>query len=328
MIETVSSPTLDLCAAAAPEKGAGPRPLPDNGKLLIVSPVKNEAEFLSRTIRTIVAQTRRPDRWVIVDDGSSDDTRRIAEDASAAHSWISVVHRPLGLARRMGGGVVEAFYAGLATVDAKEYQFICKLDGDLELPPGYFEGMLALLARDETLGTVSGKCYLMEGDRRTPERTDDEMSLGAAKLYRRTCFEDIGGFVAEVMWDGIDCHRCRQLGWKAASIRDPRYDICHLRLMGSSFKSIYHGRLRWGRGQWFLGTHPLYVLAIAAYRTFERPWLVGGACILAGYLQAWWQGKPRYGDAAFRTHLHRWQLRKLFSPRKLFAAVFPSRQGG
>jgi hypothetical protein len=81
--------------------------------------------------------------------------------------------------------------------------------------------------------------------------------------------------------------------------------------MGSSFRSVYHGRLRWGRGQYFMGTHPLYLLGIAVYRLFERPWVVGGLCILAGYFGAWWRGETRYNDLAFRRELHRWQLREL-----------------
>src|SRR5436189_3614691 len=99
------------------------------------------------------------------------------------------------------------------------------------------------------------------------------MSVGMTKFYRTTCFREIGGFVREVMWDGIDCHRCRMFGWKALSLRDPELQIVHLRQMGSSHKSVFHGRLRWGRGQFFMGTHPLYLLAIAAYRMAERPWI-------------------------------------------------------
>ena len=280
-------------------------------RLLIISPVKDEARYLSRTIATVAAQTVRPALWVIVDDGSSDDTGAIAEEAARRHDWIRVLHRPAGTARRVGPGVVEAFYAGLAEVDLGEYDYVCKLDGDLELPADYFETLYRRFDADPTLGTASGKAHVPVDGRYVLERSGDQFSVGLAKLYRRECFRQIGGFVREVMWDGIDCHRCRMLGWKAVSYPEAGLAVKHLRLMGSSHKSVYHGRLRWGRGQFFMGTHPLYILAVSAYRTLERPWILGGLCILAGYVQAAVLARPRYDDAAFRSHLHAWQLAEL-----------------
>ena len=280
-------------------------------KLLIVSPVKDEAAYLDRTIRCLIAQTTRPDLWIIVNDGSSDDTGKIADHAASEHSWIRVLHRPPGTARRVGPGVIEAFYAGLESVNWREYDYICKLDGDLEFAATYFANLLEQFAADPRLGTISGKAHIPVGDRFVLERTGDEFSHGVAKLYRRECFEQIGGFVRAVMWDGIDCHRCRLFGWKAESRDDSLLAIRHLRQMGSSFRSVYHGRWRWGRGQHFMGTHPLYMVGISIYRVLERPWIVGGLCLMGGYLDAAIRRRPRYEDSAFRTHLHRWQFAEL-----------------
>jgi glycosyltransferase involved in cell wall biosynthesis len=279
--------------------------------ILIISPVKDEAEFLQRTIDSMVAQTHKPATWIIVDDGSSDDTGVIADRAAAQHPWIHVLHRPPGTIRRVGPGVIEAFYAGLELADLKTYHFVCKLDGDLEFGPNYFADLMDRFAADPTLGTISGKTHIPVGNAFVLERTGDEFSHGVAKLYRRECFEQIGGFVRQVMWDGIDCHRCRMLGWKAVSDPDPQLAIKHLRQMGSSHKSVYHGRRRWGKGQYFMGTHPLYMLGISAYRMAERPWILGGLNILLGYLGAWTRRDPQYDDPEFRRHLHQWQLREL-----------------
>lgn len=279
--------------------------------ILIISPVKDEAEYLQRTIDSMVAQTLRPALWVIVDDGSTDDTGAIADRAAEIHPWIRVLHRPPRTARSVGPGVVAAFYAGLGEVDLADFDYVCKLDGDLEVGPNYFALLVRRCVEDPSIGTISGKVYVPHDGRMVQERTGDEFSLGAAKFYRRECFEEIGGFVREVMWDGIDCHRCRMLGWKALSVDDPALDITHFRQMGSSHKSIYHGRRRWGRGQYFMGTHPLYILAIAAYRTAERPYVLGGLSILMGYVMAAIEGRPRYDDLEFRRHLHRWQLANL-----------------
>jgi glycosyltransferase involved in cell wall biosynthesis len=279
--------------------------------MLVVSPVKDEAKYLERTIRSMVAQEVRPRRWIIVDDGSTDRTGELADEAAREHRWISVLHRQGTAERRVGPGVVEAFYAGLALANIDEYDYVCKLDGDLEFQPGYFAELFRRFAKNPKLGTASGKAHIPVGDHFVLERSGDDFSHGVAKLYRRQCFEEIGGIVREVMWDGIDCHRCRMLGWEAVSYDDPDLAILHLRQMGSSFKSVYHGRMRWGRGQYFMGTHPVYLFGIMIYRMFERPWILGGLCILLGYILAWYKRIRRYEEPGFRRFLHHWQMKEL-----------------
>lgn len=286
-------------------------------RVLIISPAKDESQYIRRTIQSMVAQTHRPTMWIIVDDGSTDGMGEIADEAARRHDWIKVVHREKGTARRVGPGVIDAFYEGLSTVDLKDYDYVCKFDADVEFQPGYFEEMLRRFESNPRLGTASGKCYTPVGELDDGrellalERIRDDISVGLAKLYRRRCFEEIGGFVREVMWDGIDCHRCRQLGWEAASYGDPELALVHLRLMGSSSKSIYHGRRRWGYGQYYMGTHPLYLLAISTYRMAERPWILGGLNIFYGYVAAWLRRAPRYENKEFRKHLRSWQMKEL-----------------
>lgn len=290
----------------------GPDTLPSR-RLLVVSPTKDEEEYLERTIQSMAAQTVTPTLWIIVDDGSSDRTGEIADRAAGQFPWIQVIHRPGGTARRVGPGVIDALYAGLDSVDLNDFDYVCKLDGDLEFGARYFESCFERFEADPRLGTVSGKTSIPVGGGWVRERTGDEFSHGVAKLYRRECFQQIGGFVREVMWDGIDCHRCRMLGWKAKSVDAPELAIKHLRQMGSSHKSVYHGRRRWGRGQYFMGTHPLYILGIAAYRMAERPWILGGLNILLGYAASALRRDLRYTDADpdFRRFLHTWQLDEL-----------------
>lgn len=285
--------------------------LPSSRRCLVISPVRNEAEYLQKTIDSMVAQTVQPTAWLIVDDGSTDATPEIAARAADRHAWIHLYRRADRGARRLGGGVVEAFNDGLNRFDLADYDYVCKLDGDLELPPRYFELLFERFEADPRLGTASGTSWIRRGGCLVWERSRADMSQGQTKLYRRECFRDIGGFVQEVMWDGIDCHRCRMLGWQARSFRDPELRFIHLRQMGSSVKNIYKGRLRWGYGQYFMGTHPLYALAIAGYRMLERPWIVGGIFIGIGYFGSWLRGLPRYDDPQFRRFLRRWQLAKL-----------------
>ena len=284
-------------------------------RFVVISPVRDEAKYLQKTIDSMVAQTVLPGKWVIVDDGSTDGTGAIAQRAAEQHPWIEVVHRADRGIRAVGPGVVEAFYDGYARLEGFDYDYICKMDGDVSFRQTYFERLLGLFEADPQLGSASGKCYCPHGGQLVEERIHDEMVMGGMKFYRRECFDQIGGLVREVMWDGIDFHRARMCGWRTMSVRDPELRVIHYRQMGSSQRSIIHGRLRWGFGQYFMGTHPLFILASGLYRMRERPFVIGGLCIILGYLSAWWRRAPRYEDPEFRRELHKWQLRRLHLAR-------------
>jgi hypothetical protein len=213
--------------------------------------------------------------------------------------------------RAVGPGVIDAFYAGYETIDPDSYDYLCKLDLDLRLPPRYFETLIERMEADPLIATCSGKAYIEKNGSIVSERHGDETSLGMTKFYRVNCFKAIGGFVREVMWDGIDCHRCRMLGWKAVSWDDPDLRFIHLRPMGSSQVSIYTGRMRHGYGQYFMGTGLPWMIATAIYRIPEKPYVVGGLFILWGWLKGALQGKPRYDDPEFRRFLRRYQWRAL-----------------
>ena len=279
-------------------------------RLAIISPCRDEERTLERTIACMAAQTRPPVRWVVVDDGSRDRTPEILARAAAEIPWLRIVPREDRGFRKLGGGVIDAFYDGLAAVDV-DYDFIAKMDVDLEFSPRYLERIFEEFERDPSLAAASGKVYRPEGDGFVEEFMIDEMVAGQFKLYRRAAFQDIGGFVRGVMWDGIDFHRARMAGFRTASFDDPELRIVHLRLMGSSDRNVLRGRLRWGGGQWFMGSSFPYVLASGLFRMRERPYAIGGLLIVAGYLRAALSREERYGDPQFRRELRRWQRRRL-----------------
>ena len=279
-------------------------------RVVVVSPVRNEEDLLPGAIASMASQTLQPALWVIVDDGSSDRTAEIAERAAATYDWIRVIRRSDRGARKLGGGVIDAFYAGLETVDI-EFDFIGKMDADLTFSSDYLRRIVERFAIDPALGAASGKVFRPEKDHEVEEFMIDEMVAGQWKLYRRECFEAIGGLVREVMWDGIDFHRARQVGYVTRSFAEPTLRIRHHRLMGSSDRGILRGRRRWGKGQWFMGTHPLYMIASAALRATEKPYVVGGFMMLVGYFGAMLRGDRRYGDQSFRRELRAWQMRRL-----------------
>lgn len=287
-------------------------------RLIAITPCRDEAAYAQRTLDAVDRQTVRPDLWVIVDDGSTDGTTDLLAAFAATRPWVRIIHRADRGARAVGPGVIEAFYAGWDAVRDLAPEFLCKLDLDLDLPPRYFETLLARLDAEPRLGTCSGKPWFTDPrtGRLVSEGCGDENSVGMTKLYRRSCFEAIGGFERVVGWDGIDGHRCRMLGWLARSWDDPELRFEHLRPMGSSQQSIWTGRVRAGRGQWIMGTTPVYMLAVGIYRMSRPPLVVGGIGLICGFVQAWLRGTARYPDLAFRSYLRAWQWRALVSGKR------------
>ena len=268
----------------------------------------NEAGVLRRTLESVAAQTVLPALWVIVDDGSTDATPAILAEYAARLDFIRIIRRDNRGRRSVGPGVIEAFYAGYETIDPTRFDYLCKLDLDLELPPRYFELLLQRMDAEPRLGTCSGKPYYRASDGRlVSEGCGDETSIGASKFYRMECFQQVGGFVREVMWDGIDCHRCRMLGWIARSWDDPDLRVIHLRPMGSSDKGILTGRLRHGRGQYYMGTGLAYMTASSLYRMRRPPLVIGGLAMWLGYASSLIRRAPRYAQPGFRVFLRRYQ---------------------
>jgi len=299
----------------------------DAPSFVVVTPCRDEEDHLEANIRTMLAQTVRPTRWVIVDDGSTDRTPQILDEAARQHDFIRIVRRDDRGRRRVGPGVIEAFYVGLeAAGDLDQYEYLCKLDADLELPSRYFESVIREMQEDPRLGNFSGKVSIRLPDNTTVlERMGNENAIGAAKFYRTKCFRQIGGFVREVSWDGIDGHMCRMHGWIARSEDRPELRLVHRRLMGSSEVGIWTGRKRWGYGKYYMGSAPYFVLSVAAYRMLERPFVVGGLGILWGYLQAWISRKPRFDDRQFRAHLRRYELQSLIRGKRRTADLYHDR---
>lgn len=289
---------------------------------LLVSPCRDEAQYLRRTLDSVAAQSVPPALWIVVDDGSTDATPAILQDYAERLPYLRVLPRVDRGSRKVGPGVIEAFYAGLDTVKLDDFDYVCKLDMDLDLPPRYFELLMERMEANPRLGTTSGKPWFTNPatGKLVPEVCGDDMSVGMTKFYRVACFDEIGGFVRQVMWDGIDCHRARMLGWMAESVDSEPLRFHHLRPQGASHKGILTGRLRAGFGQYFMGTSPIYYLAAAANRATSHPAVIGSAAMLWGYFHSWLKGLPRYDDPEFRRFVRSYQHACLRMGKKLAVA--------
>jgi glycosyltransferase involved in cell wall biosynthesis len=294
----------------------------------LITPCRDEAAFARRTLDSVARQTIPPARWIVVDDGSADDTPSIVEEYARRLPYIQLIRRPDRGHRKVGAGVIEAFNVGLAAVTLDDFDYVCKFDLDLDLPPEYFERLIRRMEAEPRLGTTSGKPWFVHpgSGRLVPEICGDEMSVGMTKFYRTSCFREIGGFVQQVMWDGIDCHRARMLGWLAESVDAEPLRFVHLRPQGASQRGIWTGRTRAGFGQYYMGTAPLYYLASALFRLFQHPVLIGSVAMLWGYARSAMAGLPRYGDEEFRRFLRQYQHACLRHGKAAATAALNARQ--
>jgi poly-beta-1,6-N-acetyl-D-glucosamine synthase len=276
--------------------------VPPSRRYCLITPCRDEAGHARRTLDSVTNQTLPPALWIVVDDGSSDDTAAIVAEYAAKLPYLRLIRRENRGHRKVGAGVIEAFNVGYATIDPNDFDYLCKLDLDLDLPPGYFAGLVQRMEAEPRLGTTSGKPWFVHpgSGALVPEVCGDEMSVGMTKFYRRSCFTELGGFVPQVMWDGIDCHRARMRGWLAESVNDEALRFIHLRPQGASHQGILTGRARAGFGQYYMGTAPLYYLASAVFRAREHPAVLGSLAMLWGYVRSAFKGLPRYDEPGFR----------------------------
>jgi poly-beta-1,6-N-acetyl-D-glucosamine synthase len=276
----------------------------------IVSPVKDEADHLLLTAESVFAQTHPPAEWVIVDDGSRDGTRELAESLAEREPWITVVDSGADGARARGGRVVRAFEAGRAEL-SEPHDVVVKLDGDLRLPSHYFEWVAATFARDERAGIVGGRVLVHDGAEWVPERVGRHTVHGAIKAYRVACLDSIGGLRPSMGWDGIDEYGAKARGWKVMPLSE--LQVLHYCKRGSK-QRWWQSRLEEGRGVHYMGYLPAFVLVRAAYRmVVESPPLAGGLALLAGWLLAALRREPVVDDAPAVAALRAEQRARLFS---------------
>lgn len=277
-------------------------------KYSVITPVRNEAEFIELTLRSMINQTVKATEWIIVDDGSTDETAKIVAQYAAEYPWLKLINRADRGIRQRGKGVVEAFYDGFAKLTRSDYEVIVKLDGDLSFDPTYFESLLNELSVNPQLGIVGGGVYeRLDGTNWRLRATSDHVR-GPTKVYRRSCFEAIGGLVPALGWDGVDEWKAMTLGWQVRSFLNLK--VYHYRVTGAATGSI-KSRLELGYGAYYMGYHPLFMLARGVRHMRDRPYLIGGLAMILAYFTAGLQGRERLQDPAVIQYVRQTQLRQL-----------------
>ena len=252
---------------------------------VLITPSRNEARFIETTIQSVIKQTVLPSKWVIVNDGSTDETASIVDRYTAKYSWIELINLPARKERNFAAKV-HAFKAGQEKVKNIEYEIIGNLDADVSLDEDHFEFLLGKFREDSHLG-VAGTVFKEPGyNSETDSFEGQNYVSGQCQIFRRRCFEEIGGYFPSKA-GGIDwmaVKTARMMGWKTRSFREKSF--YHHRVLGTAERGVLASSFAYGKKDYILGGHPLWELFRCAYRMTKRPYLVGGIALFAGYLAA------------------------------------------
>jgi glycosyltransferase involved in cell wall biosynthesis len=294
---------------------------------VLITPAHNEAKFIERTIQSVVAQNVRPLKWVIVSDGSSDGTDEIVRKYAADYDWLELVVLPARTPRNFAGKVA-AFNAGYARVAGLDYDVIGNLDGDVSFDNDYLAFLVGKFALDPELG-VAGTPYREENAFIDDRFKSQGHVSGACQLFRRACFEEIGGYLP-VKSGGVDL--IALLSAQAKGWRTKRFDdttCMHHRSVGSGqYVGLFERLLKHGRKDYLLGSHPGFELFRAIYQMKSRPYVIGGLLLLAGYFGALLRGVDRSMPPDLVEIRRADQIRRLKNVLRHPAASFLSQRAG
>jgi glycosyltransferase involved in cell wall biosynthesis len=287
-------------------------------KYVLITPAHNEEAFIERTLASMVVQTRLPERWVIVDDGSTDRTAQIVEGYASRYQWIELFRMPQRIDRSFAGKV-HAFNAGLERARSLEFDVIGNLDADLSFDPDYLEFLIGKFAEDPRLGVAGTPFTEDDGYDTARDSFEGENHVaGGCQLFRRQCFEEVGGYIPNRAGgiDWIAVTTARMKGWKVRSFSEKRFH--HYRTLGTAGKGPLRALFSYGEKDYFLGGSPMWELFRVTYRMTKKPVLLGGIALLWGYVWAALRRVNRVvSPELIRFHRHE-QMKKL---RAIFSTL-------
>jgi glycosyltransferase involved in cell wall biosynthesis len=279
-------------------------------KYVLITPSRNEEKFIQKTLDSMVAQTLLPVRWVIVDDGSADRTGELADEYARRYPWIEVIHRPKHLDRSFAGKV-HAFNAGFERVRQLEFEVVGNLDSDLSFEPDYLEFLMRKFAENPKLG-VAGTPFIENGYDSARDSFEGENHVaGGCQLFRRKCWEDIGGYVPNRAGgiDWIAVTTARMKGWTTRSFQEKRFN--HYRSLGTAERGVLAALFSYGEKDYYLGNSPVWEMFRVVYRMLKQPLLFGGLAVMTGYSSAALRRMKRAVSPELMRFHRREQMKKL-----------------
>lgn len=261
-------------------------------RYVLITPARNEAAFIEKTIESMIHQTVLPVKWVIVEDGSTDRTSEIVSRYLVQYPWIEMVQMPQRRDRSFAAKVM-AFNAGYERVKDLPYEIIGNLDADISFEKDHFEFLTKKFLEDPTLG-VAGTVFREEGYSSERDSFEGHKHVsGQCQLFRKECWGEIGGYIPHraggIDWMAVTTARMK--GWKTESFREKWF--FHYRHLGTAERSILSSLFSYGEKDYYLGGHPVWELFRVGYRTTKQPYLMGGIALGLGYCWAFLRRMPR-----------------------------------
>jgi biofilm PGA synthesis N-glycosyltransferase PgaC len=285
----------------------------DHNAYVLVTAARNEEDFIELTIRSVIAQTIRPLKWVIVSDRSVDRTDEIISSYAKRYPFIHFVRNDKP-SERNAAAKVHAINLGIRALGQTEYAYFGNLDADISFEENYFETLLQHFERESKLGVVGGRIFQVDGRGGAREyNASTESVAGATQFFRRECFDRIGGYqpIPGGMEDGIAEITARYYGWKTRSFKN--LPVFHHRELGVVGRSVYRARFNNGLTEYVVGFGFGYHATRALSRLFERPYLIGTILVLSGYTWGLLSGKRKVVPSAIIRFIRREQRTKLFA---------------
>ena len=250
---------------------------------VLITPARNEEAFIEQTIQSVISQTVLPKKWVIVSDGSTDRTDAIVQAYLPEYEWMELVRMPEHRDRNFAAKV-SCFNAGYMCLKGVDYDIIGNLDADISFEKLYMAFLLSKFEANPRLG-VAGTPFVERGIGTYDYKyTNVEHVSGACQLFRRACFEEIGGYIP-IKGGGIDWVAVTSARWKGWQTRTFEEKNClHHRPMGTGGASVLGARFKLGKEDYYLGGHPVWAFFRAVFQAKEKPYVVGGLWLYAGYL--------------------------------------------
>lgn len=284
----------------------------NNGTLtyVLITPARNEEAYISNTIKSVVSQTVLPLKWIIVSDGSTDRTDDIVRGYLSSYPWIELLRMPDQRDRQFAAKV-SCFNAGYAKLKLMHYDIIGNLDADVSFDGRYLEFLIERFRLDARLG-VAGTHFIEEGYNSVDDSFEGETHVaGGCQLFRRECFEDIGGYVPHrsggIDWMAVTTARMK--GWRTRSFKEHFFH--HHRSLGTAESHPIGSFFAYGLKDYYLGGHPLWEMFRVIYQMTRKPFLVGGAALLAGYSYAFLSRMQRPVSPDLMKFHRREQMQKL-----------------
>ena len=281
----------------------------NNGKLshVVVTPSRNETDFLPALVDSMTRQSITPSEWIIVSHNSGEVAQSFLNQISKKHDWISVITVVDGSKRKRGSQIAKLVNTGLSQTSLN-WDYFSKIDADMVLPKDYFANILSKFSDSESLGIASGTCYLLSNDIKKIEKVSPDHTRGGLKTYRRECFEEIGGIKEINGWDGVDNISAQMNGWETTSFLD--LEVRHQRRTGSH-SGLIVGCFESGRFAHAMGYFPPFMIARSLHRMASKPFFIGGISMFMGYLYSILSRQKRATEPEVAAFLRKKQKERL-----------------